>query len=229
MAKRFVTLNLVTRLIKQSVCLFTVAIIVLPTAQADIFKRVDGDGVVHFTNVKPRGKGSWDRVVKGGGSSKSRAARPYRGPSVSKQENSPERFHRYDQYISEAAMFYRLPESFIRAVMTVESNFHFDVVSHAGAMGLMQLMPGTASRMGVRDPFKPRQNILGGARYLRILANQFNGDMVLTIAAYNAGENAVLKYGGIPPYEETRRYVNRVLVHYYNYQRQNSGTKLALR
>jgi len=92
------------------------------------------------------------------------------------------------------------------------------VVSRAGAMGLMQLMPLTARSMGVFDPFDPRQNILAGARYLRILANRFKGDLVLTVAAYNAGEGAVDKYEGIPPYKETQRYVRRVLKHYYAYR-----------
>ena len=107
---------------------------------------------------------------------------------------------------------------FIRAVMRVESDFNPTVVSRAGAMGLMQLMPKTARSMGVSDPFDARQNILGGARYLRILANRFKGDLVLTVAAYNAGEGAVEKYDGIPPYKETQRYVRRVLKHYYAYR-----------
>ena len=134
------------------------------------------------------------------------------------RDTSPDRYVRYDHHIREAANLYQLPESFIRAVMRVESDFSPEVVSHAGAMGLMQLMPRTASSMGVRDPFDPRQNILGGARYLRVLANKFNGDLVLTIAAYNAGEGAVVRYRGVPPYAETRRYVQRVLRYYYAFR-----------
>jgi soluble lytic murein transglycosylase-like protein len=80
------------------------------------------------------------------------------------------------------------------------------------------LMPGTAASMGVIDAFDPRQNVLGGTRYLRVLANRFNGDLVLTVAAYNAGEGAVQKYRGIPPYAETRRYVRKVLHHYYEFR-----------
>jgi len=99
----------------------------------------------------------------------------------------------------------------------VESNYNPRVVSRVGAMGLMQLMPQTARSMGVSDPFNPQQNILGGARYLRVLANHFQGNLILTIAAYNAGEGAVMRYGGIPPYTETRRYVRRVLHHYQRY------------
>jgi soluble lytic murein transglycosylase-like protein len=87
-------------------------------------------------------------------------------------------------------------------------------VSYAGARGLMQLMPDTANGLGVKDINDPRENIFGGVRYLRVLANLFNGDLDLTVAAYNAGEGAIMKYGGIPPYAETRDYVVKV-THYY--------------
>ena len=127
----------------------------------------------------------------------------------------------YREYVYEAARKYSLPVPLIRAVMRVESGYNPKVVSRVGAMGLMQMMPRTARAMGVRDPFDPRQSILGGSRYLRLLANRFNGDVVLTLAAYNAGEGAVEKYRGIPPYAETQRYVRRVLRYYYEY-RQNS-------
>ena len=130
---------------------------------------------------------------------------------VPARDHSPDRYSRFDGHIREAATLYQLPEAFIRAVMRVESDFDPNVVSRVGAMGLMQLMPGTASGMGVRDPFDARENILGGVRYLRVLANGFNGDLVLTIAAYNAGEGAVMRYGGVPPYDETREYVRRVV------------------
>jgi soluble lytic murein transglycosylase-like protein len=96
----------------------------------------------------------------------------------------------------------------------VESNFDPRAVSPANARGLMQLIPPTAERMMVTDIFDPRQNIFGGVRYLRVLANLFNGDIEPTIAGYNAGENAVIKHGGIPPYPETVEYVKRVLSEY---------------
>lgn len=184
---------------------------------ADIFRHVDRDGVIHFSNRPSKGKG-WQRVLK----TSRRRSRPRSAVSrppastTGVEVSASERFLNYQAHIAEASGLYQLPVELIRAVMTVESNFHPYVVSYVGAMGLMQLMPATAARMGVSDPFDPRQNVLGGARYLRILANQFNGDIVLTLAAYNAGENAVLKYGGVPPYAETRRYVKRVLMHYYN-------------
>jgi soluble lytic murein transglycosylase-like protein len=100
----------------------------------------------------------------------------------------------------------------------VESNFVPDAISETGAMGLMQLMPETARTMGVLDAFDPWQNLMGGARYLRVLANHFNGDLVLTIAAYNAGAYAVNRYHGVPPYGETRSYVQRVIEHYYAFR-----------
>lgn len=186
---------------------------------ADIYRYVDRDGVEHYTNIQPQARG-WQRVLR---TRKSSSSRRMRGASVgrggSTRAPDPARLQRYTSYIQEAASLYQLPDTFIRAVMRVESNFYADAISDAGAMGLMQLMPGTANGMGVVDPFDPRQNILGGARYLRILANKFGGDLVLTIAAYNAGHGAVQKYGGVPPYAETQRYVRRVLQHYYAFKR----------
>jgi soluble lytic murein transglycosylase-like protein len=102
----------------------------------------------------------------------------------------------------------------VRAVIWAESAGDAGAISTAGAIGLMQLMPRTAGEMFVEDPVDPAQNIMGGTRYLRWLANQFNGDMILTLAAYNAGPDAVRKYGGVPPFEETRVYVRRVVAYY---------------
>jgi soluble lytic murein transglycosylase-like protein len=182
-----------------------------------MFQFVDRNGNVHYTNVQPSGPG-WKRLYRNereqgyaaGGSNATRSSMP--------RKADPERLRRYDVHIQEAAELYQLPQSFIRAVMLVESNFYPDVVSVDGAIGLMQLMPGTAASMGVVDAFDPRQNVLGGTRYLRVLANRFNGDLVLTVAAYNAGEGAVQKYRGVPPYAETRRYVRKVLHHYYTFR-----------
>jgi hypothetical protein len=98
-----------------------------------------------------------------------------------------------------------------RAVIQAESAFYARARSRAGALGLMQLMPQTAERFGVVDPFDPRQNITGGVKYLRWLSDNFKGDLTRVVAAYNAGERAVTRYGGIPPYAETRAYVPRVL------------------
>jgi soluble lytic murein transglycosylase-like protein len=172
-------------------------------AQADIYQSVDEDGVIVFSSrPKPGAK----RVA-------------VDEPTVSlPKDKSPERFRRYDGFIHEAASLYQIPEELVRAVILVESNYDPRAVSHAGAVGLMQLMPGTAQTMMVEDIYDPRQNILGGTRYLRILANMFNGDIFLTVAGYNAGENAVIRYGGIPPYPETQGYVTKVVENYQRYR-----------
>jgi soluble lytic murein transglycosylase-like protein len=181
------------------------------SARADIYEYVDADGVAHYTNIA--GKTGFRLMDFHGRTNRARA------PSRLPRDTSPERRRRYDPMLAEASALYQLPVAFLRAVMRVESDFDPNVVSVDGAVGLMQLMPFTAQNMGVEDPFDPRQNILGGARFLRILANQWKGDLVLTVASYNAGAGAVQRYRGVPPYNETRRYVNRVIQHYYAYRR----------
>ncbi len=185
-------------------------------AKADIYRCKRSDGTLHYTNIREPGKRC--QLVVRSKRSKPKQSTSKRRPQSGTSTKDPARYSRYDGLIDEAARLYELPEPFIRAVMRVESDFNPSVVSRAGAMGLMQLMPKTARSMGVSDPFDVRQNIFGGARYLRILANRFKGDLVLTVAAYNAGEGAVEKYDGIPPYRETQRYVRRVLKHYYAYR-----------
>ncbi|HKX55387.1 MAG TPA: lytic transglycosylase domain-containing protein, partial [Xanthomonadales bacterium] len=112
--------------------------------------------------------------------------------------------------ILQAAMDSGVESALIRAIIHAESAYQADAVSPKGAQGLMQLMPQTAKMLEVSDPFNPAKNIDGGARYLAELLQQFNGDVTLAAAAYNAGPGAVTKYGGVPPYEETREYVRRV-------------------
>ena len=193
------------------------------SVRADIYRCKRPNGVHHYTNIREPGR-RCELVVRGSHRSRSSAHKKSSTPRASSNRAAKDhaRYSRYDALIVEAAQLYQLPESFLRAIMRVESDFNSTVVSRAGAMGLMQLMPMTAQSMGVSDPFDARQNILGGARYLRILANRFSGDLVLTVAAYNAGENAVEKYNGIPPYEETQRYVRRVLKHYYAYRTESA-------
>ena len=114
--------------------------------------------------------------------------------------------------ILKAARKYDLPANLIKSVIRAESNFQVKAVSHAGAQGLMQLMPATAKAMGVSNPFNIEENIDGGSRYLRKMLDSFGGDLKLALAAYNAGPEAVIKYGGkVPPYRETQQYVRRVL------------------
>jgi soluble lytic murein transglycosylase-like protein len=117
----------------------------------------------------------------------------------------------YDVLIEAAARKYNISGNIIKAVIKAESGFNSTAVSKVGAMGLMQLMPDTAEALGVRDAFDPRENIDGGARYLKNMLSEFGGDLELALAAYNAGPNSVKKYGGIPPYEETQNYVRRIM------------------
>lgn len=190
------------------------------------YRYVDGNGVIHITN-RPQGKqGEWKlyqsiAANRTGAPVKGGAGFSLGGGGTTKTLTlDSERAHRYDAYIRGAARRYQLPESFVRAVIHTESRFSPSAISSAGAMGLMQLMPSTAKFLGVTAAFDPRQNIYGGCKLLRLLANRFNGDMVLVAAGYNAGPGAVLKYGGVPPYVETRAYVKSVLRRYYAYERQ---------
>ena len=125
---------------------------------------------------------------------------------------------RYDEFIREASDLYALPQPLIRAIIKVESDYDPRVVSCAGAKGLMQLMPDVQREQKVEHVFEPRENILGGSRLLRVNANRFRGDLVLTVAAYHAGRGAVEKYHGVPPYETTQKYVEMVLKHYYRFK-----------
>ncbi len=128
---------------------------------------------------------------------------------------------RFSAYIAEAASESRLPAALIDALIRTESGYRPHAVSRSGAVGLTQLMPATARSVGVSDPFDPRQNILGGARYLRRMLDRF-GELPLALAAYNAGPGAVARHGGIPPFTETQRYVRVVLD---RYRRPGSGPR----
>ena len=119
-----------------------------------------------------------------------------------------------DQFIEQAAVEQRLDPRLVRAIIEVESAWNVRARSQKGALGLMQLMPETAVRYGVRDPFDARENIRGGTRYLRVLLDQFHENLKYSLAAYNAGEKAVATWGDVPPYQETRNYVRRVQIIY---------------
>ena len=128
----------------------------------------------------------------------------------------------YDGLIRRAAVTHDVDASLVKAVVHAESGFNPNAVSRVGASGLMQLMPATARRYGVQDIFDPAQNVAGGVRYLRDLLRMFKNDTRLAVAAYNAGEGAVLRYRGVPPYEETRDYVTKVLQFRNRYKRATS-------
>jgi len=127
------------------------------------------------------------------------------------EATSPARAADAGDLVAAAARRHGLDPELVRAVVAVESNFQADAVSPKGAQGLMQLMPATARALGVKDAFDPEQNLDGGTRHLRALLDRYNGDLERALAAYNAGEGAVERHGGVPPYPETRAYVGRVL------------------
>jgi soluble lytic murein transglycosylase-like protein len=158
--------------------------------------------------ARPDGK----KVISNFGSNASRRMSDYRW--LAKQRN---RRSVYDSIIERVASQYDVDPVFVRAVIQVESDFNPRCVSRKGARGLMQLIPETARRYGVKDVFNPAENIDGGVHYLSDLLSMFNNDLSRTLAAYNAGENAVLRYGAIPPYDETMTYVKRALTVYYGH------------
>jgi soluble lytic murein transglycosylase-like protein len=168
---------------------------------ADIYKYVDEEGVIHFTNVPTDGKFKLF----------------YREKPVHFQSELGLQIEKYDHLIFKASEKYNVNYNLIKAVIKAESNFNPQAVSRAGARGLMQLMPKTAYAYQVQDSFEPESNIEAGVRYLRYLLNLFQGNLHLALAGYNAGENAVIKNKGIPPYPETRTYVQRVLRFYQEY------------
>ena len=184
-----------------------------------IYRYVEKDGTIVYTNVPPGGAVARQaRKVPG----EFHPAPPKVAPAVARAPEATAgamALTDFDQYIEPAARRYKVPANLVRAVMHAESGFDPMAVSPKGASGLMQLMPQTAQEMYVKDIFDARENIEGGTRYLRLLANQFNGDMVKMVAAYNAGPDAVRKYGGnVPPYDETQTYVRRVISLYFQYK-----------
>ena len=169
-------------------------------AEARIYTFTDEDGVTHFTNV-PR----------------DRRYRPLDDSDVGRfRIQRLPRHWRYDGLIGLTAREHRLQPALVKAVIAAESNFDPDAVSHRGAQGLMQLMPETAAALGVADPLQPLENVRAGTLYLRLMIDRY-GDLERALAAYNAGPSAVDRYGGIPPYPETRDYVRRVLTYYRHY------------
>ena len=207
-----------------------------PAAAGTFWSRERPDVVVEFTNKQPVGK-QWKVLFKKGPGK----AGALRGSTdiVPPRDTAPARFSRYDRDIRDGQAFYGIPEAFMRAVIKTESDYDPNVVSSVGAQGLMQLLPETARSMGVINSFDPRQNIMGGARYLQVLARRFchtpaatddaqspaerltvcsTDEKIKVVAGYHAGPGAVEKYGGIPPYETTRWYVAMVMRRYEQYR-----------
>ncbi len=183
-------------------------------AQADVYRYVDADGAVLFTNVPP------DSRYKVYLKEKREKPDPVAQTLASELRYYDEEARsRYSRHIFEAARLTRLEPALIHAVISAESGYNPFARSRKGAAGLMQLMPEIAKRYGVKNRLDPAQNIHGGARYLRDLIRLFKNDLQLAVAAYNAGENAVVRHGNrIPPYSETMTYVPRVMSYYKKYR-----------
>jgi soluble lytic murein transglycosylase-like protein len=191
------------------------AVGVASPAFADIYSFKDEKGVVHFTNIA--GLDSRYKLVRKEDGSPINPGTNYNAKVFMPSQADIEK---YANIIQTASKAYGVDASLVHAVISAESQYNRYAVSRTGAMGLMQLMPETARRYGVQNMMDPTENIHGGVRYLRDLLAMFKGRIDLAIAAYNAGENAVLRYGHkIPPYAETRHYVPKVLAFYKNFQK----------
>jgi soluble lytic murein transglycosylase-like protein len=181
-------------------------------AAADrVYKFVDDDGIVHYTNVRPEGLRDFSTLD----------FPCYASDPACRQvdwEHVPLDTRTYAAEIGRAAADNDVDASLIRAIIHAESAYRPDAVSPRGARGLMQLMPATEAELGVADVFNPASNIFGGANYLAQMLDEFEGDVDLATAAYNAGPGAVHKYGGVPPYPQTREYVRRIQILYRRYR-----------
>lgn len=183
-------------MLKGFISIFVAALLFLLTGApsfADFYKYVDEDGVVHFTNA-PQDKGfKWFMAEKKGKREGDATASPYH------------------LIISSAADEHGVETSLVKAIIRAESDFNPGAVSKAGAVGLMQLMPDTARDLGVKDRYDPHDNVNGGVRYIKRLLTRFGGNVPLALAAYNAGLSNVERYGMVPPFDETRGFVKKVL------------------
>jgi soluble lytic murein transglycosylase len=185
--------------------LFILSFLLWPVVSgADIYRFVDGEGVVHYSNTQPDEK--FSLYLREGPKAAPRAPASAI-PGASWMTGYVDRFSRAND----------LPPALVHAIIKAESNGQRKAVSPKGAKGVMQLMPFTSKRLRVADPFDPIENIDGGIRYIKELLVTFEGNLTNTVAAYNAGPAAVRKYGGVPPYQETRLYVRRVMDLYRQY------------
>ena len=178
-------------------------------ATSDIYKYVDEEGVMHFTDAPT------DRRFKVFMKDLKKDRRLRTNFKLSACSRNPEEF---EPIIKSLASEYGVDKSPVKAVIHAESGYNPNAVSSKGAQGLMQLMPKTAQGLKVSNSFDPKDNIRGGVRYLRFLLDTFKGDVTLALAAYNAGLSRVSQYGGVPPYQETRNYIAKVMAYQKSYQ-----------
>ncbi len=172
---------------------------------AEVYFYRDKDGVMHFTNTPSSQK--FRPYFK--------EAYKYRVPAFSADTNPAQ----YRRFIDEAARRHGISKALLKAIIKVESDYNPRAISRKGAKGLMQIMPENFDVCDIENPFDPRQNIMGGTRFLKKLLERFGGDLTKAVAAYNAGAGAVERCNGIPPFEETRNYVSKVLRLYRRYNR----------
>ena len=176
--------------------------------RGQVYSYVGADGVRNYTSTRPKGVSSASiRTIRYSYMETCYAcgAKPGLNFGTLRLNTAA-----YQAEIAAAAREHGVEEAIVRAIIHAESAYNPMALSRVGAQGLMQLMPATARRFGVSDAFNPQQNIQGGVKYLAWLLKRFNGNLTLAAAGYNAGEGAVDKYNGVPPYNETRRYVDRV-------------------
>ncbi len=178
-----------------------VSVFPVQPVQADIYQYIDRDGIIHFTNIPSSVKYRLFFRENKGNSESSRLP------------------DRYDHLLREASERYGVSFPLLKALIKVESNFNPKAVSRAGALGLMQIMPDNIREFNINDPFDPRENIMGGARYLKKMLQRFNGELALALAAYNAGPSTVERFRTIPPIKETENYVKKVLKNYYLFKK----------
>jgi len=171
--------------------------VAVPVVQADIYLFIDSQGVLHFTNAPTSSQ--YTLYIK---------ERPKPATATKK----------YDGIIQEASNTFDLSFSLLKAMIKVESDFDSRAVSKKGALGLMQIMPQNLQAFNIREPYDPKDNIMGGARYFKSLIERFEGKLPLALAAYNAGPTIVDKYRDIPPIKETQDYVKKVMKYFYIYK-----------
>jgi soluble lytic murein transglycosylase-like protein len=186
--------------------LFCFSFVPAPPAHAGIYIMVDANGVSHFTNTPTSSKYRIFIREKSDPSTRSRPRGYYQNPA------------QYETLIKRYAKKYGVDTALIKAVIHAESDFNPYATSNKGAQGLMQLMPATARDLSVVDAFDPEDNIRGGVKYLKKLLKKFNGNLALSLAAYNAGPHCVNQFGKIPPYRETKQYIRKVLSYYEMYR-----------
>ncbi len=195
-----------------------VAVLTVPAfAEGDVYKYVDENGILNYTNVAPPKDVDYT-TLKFPCYAADASCRKIRWEEV------PLNTQAFSSQIRSAAVYNKVDESLIRAIIHAESAYHADAVSPKGAQGLMQLMPETQAKLNVRNPFDPAHNIAGGVRHLSGLLREFQGNVTKAAAAYNAGSGAVRKYGGVPPYEETREYVRRIRILHQRYEDALAGS-----